>query len=373
MECDRCGSNGATCCCAQCKNVFYCNERCARSHWTNVHANECMNVAHDFENDQWECDNVQSNVDVVLDIGALNLPNQPPAKDTSFRKRGFYKASVTKMKNLFRRDLFTWICIMSYKTSPIINHILFQVKGDLTKLDQRFNGVIEEKPGVAAAVDKGEDPYSIFGTFFKTMLDQAIELGRPLRNPKTNQSISTEPQLYAAFPSLRKLLTMRDKAAFVRLYARVLQNAIFSIPKLTTKLSAWRGYRPLDIPDSMAMDIRNMSVGQEITNWAFMSVSLDSRVSTLFMDQVKQCCMVSILIPASMHAFLISGDSGDDDYPKDITPWHQMEILLPVGCVFRLLDHYPYVTQYETVNRGKNVNSHTATIMLTRIRKIKTK
>jgi len=340
----------------QCDMVYYCNTKCQEK---------------DFEFHREYCSPIET--ESFDTIGKIVLPNQPPAKDISFRKRGFYKASVAKMRGLFRKDIFTWMCLMSFKTSPLINNILFQVKGDLTKLDQKYNGVVTGKPKTATMLKGERDPYSIFATFFKLALTQAVMLGRPLKNPKTGSVITKKRQLFEAFPSLRRPLTMRDKAAFVRLYVKALQNVIYSIPKLRVPLQTWRGYKPLNIPDSMSLDVRSMRVGQEITNWAFMSVSLDSRVSTLFMNPDAVCCMVTIMIPAGFSAFLISGDSGDPNFPKDITPWYQMEVLLPVGCVFRVAKLYPTAPLFDTTNRNEMVYSYMATLVLSGIRRIKTR
>lgn len=369
MICDYCGIPNPVVHCAQCKSALYCNEHCALDHWNLIHNEKCLTVPNDVL--ITSCNDAEWLRDVTLDIGALNLPNQPPAKDISFRKRGFYKASVKKMNNLFKEDLFAWLCIMSFKTSPVINYILFQVNGDLTKLDQTFNGVVAAKARVASATKYEKDRYSIFATFFKNMLKQALEIGRPLRHSKTRKVILKKRDFLSAFPSLRRLLSMRDKAEFVRIYVYTLQKTIYSIPKLKKRINAWRGYKPLNIANSMSLDVRKMRIGQEITNWAFMSVSLDSRVSTLFLDHKKTCCMVTIIIPPGIPAFLISGDSGDPLFPKDITPWYQMEILLPVGCVFKVVELLPYKTLYETTNANEGLYSHTAVLMLTGIRKLK--
>jgi hypothetical protein len=306
-------------------------------------------------------------------LGKIALPNQPEAKDTSFRKRGFYKMSVKKMKELKRKKSFTWFCLMSFKTSPLINHILFQVNGDLTKLDERFNGVVAAKIRVAKALKGERDPYSIFATFFKTALQQAVDIGQPLRDPWTRKPILKKRQLIAAFPWMRTPLTMKSKAAFVRCYIQALQGAIYSIEPLSNALQTWRGYSPLNIPGTMSMDPRYMKVGQELINWAFMSVSLDLRVSTLFMKRNISCCMVTVIIPPRFRAFLISGDSGDKNYPTDITPWHQMEVLLPIGCVFRVEQTFYEPVLFETTNPGERVYSYSATLRLIEIRPYKTK
>lgn len=129
------------------------------------------------------------------------------------------------------------------------------------------------------------------------------------------------------------------------LFAHVL-NADFrenSIPRSPKgqgrEIRGFRGYAPIGLPNTLTLRPSQMQVGQEITNWGFMSISLDYRVSTLFVGKKTNpgCCFLDISVPSNFPAFLVSSDSSDRNFPEDLTPWKQLEILMPVGCVFRVM------------------------------------
>ena len=46
--------------------------------------------------------------------------------------------------------------------------------------------------------------------------------------------------------------------------------------------------------------------------------------------------MLEVVLPSTFPVFLISSAISDKSFPQDPTGYHQMEILLPVGCVFRV-------------------------------------
>lgn len=388
--CSNCLENRATHRCKRCKAAYFCSEKCRVNAWNDWHSHDCVETkirtfdpdptfdinaiiqaaiakyGDDYDDqddgawDDGEDDNSPLNLDytggdggqddheldnisdeMIDDIGATALPTgfppQPPALDHSFKKRSYYRASAKKIRWLRRKRIFAWMCLVSFKTSPLINAILFKVNGDLTKLDQTFMGVVKEKARTAKlATGVPGDPYPIFHSFFKLMLVQGVERGRPLRNPKTGQPIVRKRDFVKAFPKMRRYLEMRDKALFVRHYVYALQSTITSLHRTKSPTYFFRGFRPLGIPNTITLSPSQMYVGQEITNWGFMSVSVDSRVSTLFTDSANHCCMLEVIIPSTFPVFIISSDISDKSFPQDPTGYHQMEILLPVGSVFRV-------------------------------------
>ena len=336
-----------------CHNTYYCNQKCQEADF-ETHQDMCIPMRHE-----------------LISIDAKVPFPQPPAQNTNYRNRGFYKASVKLMKSLKNENFFAYMCFMTYKVSPFINFLLFQVNGDFTKFDQKFQGVGQSRARIKAMLQTEKDPYSIFGTFFKITLHYANLYETPLRDKK-GKPILTEKHFVKSYPVMKKYLNMKDKAAFVRLFISALQNVIYSIPKLSNPVGAYRGWSPLNLPDTLAMDPRLMYPGQQIVSWGFTSIGLDARVSSYFTDKNNHCCFAHITIPAGFPVFLISSDISDKMYPKTIVPYHQMEILLPVGCVFQVVKPATYMnilnihsTQYDTIAYVE--------LVLIRINKVKIK
>lgn len=305
------------------------------------------------------------------EYGIPGVPPQPPAVDTSYRDRGFYKQSVKKLRALMDHDIFTWLCIQSYMTSPFINTILFKVNGDLTKFDQRFMDIKNEKLNIAEAINPN-DPYNIFDTFFKNALTRAVGLGKPLLDPdNSNYVVTTQADLVRAYPAMKAPLTMKDKAAFLKKYVLAIQTAITGLPAVKRPVITWRGYAPLNLPHTLALDARQLQLGEEITNWAFMSVSFDIRISSMFVNRDAMCCTLRITIPAGFPAFMISSDSSDKKFPPSLTPWTEQEILLPAGCVFKVLGKaQPAVIPSNT---GELINTHIIDVRIIKISTFKTR
>jgi hypothetical protein len=328
--------------CAACEQVFYCGEECAKKDWKTTHSVLC-------------------NIEFI----GLN------SSISTYKQRRFYKASLEKMKSLFRTDFFAWMCIVSYKTTSTINYLLYGAKGNLNSIDQTFNNIVKKIPNITNA-QQGEAPYSIYATFFKLCLLRGYSIGYPLRDPKTGQPVLTEAHLISAFPAMRNPLRMRDRNAFVRLYVKTIQNAIFSLPTIKKdKVFGFRGYSAVNLPGTMATDVRNMKKNQIITNWGFTSVSLDSRVSTDFANEQQQCCVVQLVIPAGYNVFLISGNASDKNFPQDMSGYSQLEILLPVGSTFKVTTPSPTLYKWPTTKPGKTIQSYSATLKLIGIKKYK--
>ena len=357
--------------CPVCK-FAYCSRACQKADWPDHQLLCSASIESAFIEEPYPRETEYDNEDEDdVELVGIVLPNQPPARDTSFRTRGFYTESIKLMKRYLATDMFTWMCFQSFKTSPVINAMLFKVNGDLTKLDDKFGDVIKTKARVAAA-SKGGNQYSIFNTFFATCLQEAYAVGRPLLDPRTHAPIFDERTLVQAYPQIAPMLRMRN-SAFTRLYVMTINNAINSIPKLVKPVKGWRGYSPLNLPNTLTLDTSHLKVGQEITNWAFMSVSLDSRVSTLFLNLTKRCCMLRVTIPAGFPVFMISSDSSDFNYPQDLSPWRQMEILLPVGCVFRVTRLGKNPRSFDTNNPGERTMSGVVEVTLVRVARLKKK
>lgn len=319
MECVYCKTGAPDVVCADCKCTAYCDAVCAELHWNAGHAEQCQR------------------------IGPWMLP--APARDTSYRQRGFYNSSVAKLKWMPYHDMFTWLCFQSYKTGPLINFILFKVNGDFSKLDHTFNGVYNSH-----YYRSRNGPSSPgFDVFFSYTLHHAAEKGIPLLNPKTRQPVLTEQQLIQAFPSVAKPLSIRDPAAFVKHVVWSMQRAIMYNSSLSKPLVTWRGYTPLNLPGTLAVNISEMHIGQRIVNYAFTSVSLDDRVSAGYVDHKRaKCCMARVTLMPGMPAFLIDGDRGDPNFPVDLMTYHQQEILLPVGTIFKVTKISNKLRQFST-------------------------
>jgi len=251
-------------------------------------------------------------------------------------KRGFYKASMAVINHARQHDIFTWLCLQSYMTTPLINSILFAANGDWTSFDQKFGNVIKTHKRVSKYADP-KDPYNIFNTFFKAMLVESAEVGKFLYDRSGKHKISNEKTLRQYYPEMVPFLDMKDKADFTLAYISAIQEVILSVPRLINSVETFRGYTPLGIPDTLTLDIDDLTNGQKITTWGFMSVSLSSEIAADFLDDSAQCCMLKVIIPSHMVAFLIQSHSRDKKFPKNLSPFYgEEEILLPAGTVVQV-------------------------------------
>jgi len=256
----------------------------------------------------------------------------------NFRNRGFYRYSKRKLAHLRATDRFTWFCLQSYTTTSTVNPVMYRVENNWQSgaFDDRFFGVGRN---IRPTPNGGGNPYDAFDVFFAPMLYQANGIGRALRAPSTGAPILTRGDFFAHFPEVRPLIEGVRPGEFVRHYIIAIQRAILSVPPLKTPIDpSFRGYKPLNVPNSLALDIDRMHVGQEITSWSFMSISLDSRVSVEFSGATTaaQCCMLELKIPAGVCAFMISSDPTDTNFAERLTPYTQLEILLPAGTIVRI-------------------------------------
>ena len=251
-------------------------------------------------------------------------------------KRGFYKASRAVIQSARKSNIFAWLCLQSYMTSPLINSILFKVNGDWTAFDQKFGDVIKTHKRVMKYADS-RDPYNIFNTFFKAMFVESAEVGKFLYDPSGRHKVVDEKTLRQYYPEVEAWLDMKDKAEFALGYALAIENIILTVPRLINSVETFRGYTPLGIPDTLTLDIDDLKHGQKITTWGFMSVSLSSEIATDFLDAGQGCCMLKVIIPSNMVAFLIQSHSRDKKFPMNLSPFHgEEEILLPAGTVIQV-------------------------------------
>jgi len=221
-------------------------------------------------------------------------------------------------------------------TTPVINAILFPLNGDWTKFDEEFSNVIQTHLRVKKYSDPA-DPYNIFNTFFKAMLIESAKVGKFFHDRTGKFKIMTEDEMILYYPEMEPFLTM-DNAYFTLTYVSAIQNAILSVPKLINPVYSFRGYSPLGIPGTLTLDIDEFKIGEEITTWGFMSVSLISKVSASFLKAELRCCMLKVVIPESMYAFMIQSDVNDKQFPRNLAPFEgEQEILLPAGTIVRFV------------------------------------
>jgi hypothetical protein len=278
-----------------------------------------------FEND--------TKIEFVIDKFTIGEDLEDPVE---YRKRGYYKASKNTIENFRQNNIFSWLCLQSYMTTPVINAILFKLNGDWTKFDDTFGNVIETHLRVARYADKN-DPYNIFNTFFKAMLIESANVGKFLYDRSGIYLIETEEDLISNYPEMKAFLSM-DNESFTLAYIAAIQNAIMSVPKLSNPVFSFRGYTPLGIPNTLTLTIDDLEIGQEITTWGFMSVSLSPNVSATFLKAEQKCCLLKVVIPENMYAFLIQSGMDDKEFPRNLAPFEgEEEILLPAGTIVRVI------------------------------------
>ena len=121
--CSHCLDAVATHRCKNCKSAYFCSDKCRVESWEEWHQNDC----------------VKTSLDAAIDDGRSDI-EEISAEFSEVKKQTFYKASMKKLRQLRRKNVFAWMCILSYKSTPVINNILFKVNGDLSKIDQNFMG-----------------------------------------------------------------------------------------------------------------------------------------------------------------------------------------------------------------------------------------
>ena len=309
--CDNCNVKPATTACGGlCGSTFYCGQECASLHYIGGHHEECS----------------------VL-ISKIIIDMSRP----EFERRGFYKASVRKMESIYKNDIFGWFAIQIYMHSPFINKILFAVKGDWTKFNNKFEDIYKSHARIAKYAVQS-NPYDKFRTFFLDMLVVWQSGARRLGASK-GKKILSQQELLAAYPKLTPYFKMSN-AQFTFAFASHIQHAITSIPKTSLHLYVWRGYSVLNIPDTLTIDIDRLQVGQQFTTWGFTSVAIDSRVSAAFLKEnpSPSCCLLRVLIPKNNNVFLISGEADDPNYSDSAFVTHgQTEILLAAGTIVQVI------------------------------------
>lgn len=323
--------------CKDCKEFQFCSH-------------ECSDVASEIHYTSELIQNEQRENEL---IGAL--PPQKPAIDHSYKKRGFYRASNKLLQTLWTQNFFQYLCIISYMTSPLINRLLWEVDGSWSKLkSKKYQGTIYEM-------------------YFSKTIAQGYGDGVLLTDPSRTIAITSEAQLLYFYPQLVPYLNRPNDGDFAALYTQQIQQAIYRIPRLKRPLITYRGYAPIDVPNSLSLDIDKYRIGQTITNWGFTSISLDSRVSAHFVvirDPKLICCMMKITIPAGFPALMVSSDSSDKKFFSTLIKWTQQEILLPVGTKFRIDKRIGKKT-YTTYISGRKVNLKTVKVTVVGIENFK--
>jgi len=297
--CDFCKVKPATSHCGGlCGTVMYCGQQCASKHFNEGHQIECPEA-----------------------ISKIIVELRP-----KFEKTMFYKASVQKMKSLYDKDIFAWFAFQTYLTNRFINTILFAVKGDWSKFDNSFGKNVRD------------DPDAKFNLFYQRVLERWQSV-RDVRLGAARVQILSRKHLLIAYPQLRQYFSMSN-ARFTYEFATVMQQTILSMPPLEASITVWRGYTPLNLPGTLAMDLRTFRVGQKITTWGFMSVAINKSIAERYVGmQHPTCCFLRILIPKDAKFFLISGGKNDVNYEAySLAIKEQTEILLPAGTILKITE-----------------------------------
>lgn len=297
MECHNCTQLQAVFVCGLCDDALYCNQTCANAHY-QYHQITCIG-------------------DVAL-----------PAWSKEYRLRGYYKSSMAIIRRIRKTDIFSFLCLFIYGSTKWINATLFAANGDWTKLSTQQYMDISAKNNANGAV---------FETVYRFGLQQAAtKVHNPLKDKTRKHAIVTKEQLVHYYPEMKRYLVMKPQA-FLHAFCTTLQRLLMSVPPLKSPLETYRGYAPINVPNSLALDIARYKVGQVITNWGFMSVTIDKRIAAAFTGPA--CCYMKLTIPAGMSAFMITSDSTDREFPSIHTEYAQQEILLPAGVMVKLGKH----------------------------------
>jgi hypothetical protein len=263
---------------------------------------------------------------------AANPIVNPKAHSMAFRSSAFYRDSAKLLRSLKRDDVFAFLSLSHYGQQSAVNPILFKVEGNWKRMGQFMKLV----PNFSRMLDP-KDPYDIWDKFFASMLQLAPGFGAPFTDRSGKHVIVSKADLLRYYPEMRPYLEMRDKVLFVRLYISAIQSAILSVPhSLDTSVAGWRGYSPIQVPNSLSQNLMVYKTGDRITNWGLGSVSLHHALSSGFADLDKTCCMMFIHFPAGFPIFMLTSDKDDKQFPSIPTPWRQMEILLPAGTIFQI-------------------------------------
>lgn len=270
-----------------------------------------------------ECQTLLYNIDAVV----IN----PTAHNTGYRNEDFYKDSAKQLSRLKRDDVFAFLCLSHYGQQSAINQILFLAKGDWSLIDKHFDII----PNFKRMRDP-RDSYDQFSKFYESMLQLAPQFKHPFTDKTGKRIITNKTDLLKYYPEMKPYLDMKNKVMFVRLYISAIQGAILGMPGLKLPFKGFRGYGPLNVPDSLSMDVTKYKPGDRIINWGLGSISLISAVSAGFARSDLQCCMMEVSVPQGFPVLMITSDKNDTSFPGIPTAWRQLEILTPAGTIYEL-------------------------------------
>lgn len=196
----------------------------------------------------------------------------------------FYKDSLDLLRRVKDSDPFLWICLRSYVESPNINSLMH-------KIEYEWDTGIPVKGYV--------DPYTL--------------LFNPLQDPilRSIEGLSYRQVLRRYMTSIQSLI-------------------LDQMPVLAEELVLWRGYVP--VGKGLAAHPSDYTEGQEVTNWSFLSCSLEQVMAVKFSD--GPCCMMRITVPAGGSAVQITGGRNQEWVPG--LRHRQSEVLLPAGTTLRI-------------------------------------
>lgn len=302
--CSHCQTRQATARCGHgCLNVLYCSQNCANL---------------DYKVHQYKC------------VGAASAPI------VWFEKTNFYRASVKKMQSLWYTDHLAWWAIQSYMSASNINTLLYELKSDWSQIDKKLGQIMHKIPFL-----RGLDPNGTSGKFQPYF--SFIMIWNKAKNYywSGGYMVQTEQDLLSVYPGLRPYFAMSN-ARFTWEWLYRMQMTILSMPRFRSDLRVWRGYKVLNIPNTLTLDIDQLKVKQRIINWSFLSVALDLGVSAGFLPggnpNETKCCMLRITIPpGSSPIFLVSGNENDPNYNQSsLVTYGQTEIILAAGVILEI-------------------------------------
>lgn len=280
------------------------------------------------------------------EIASIGLPAAIPfslIEASWLTQTRFYKASIAKMRDLLYHDPLAWWGFQIYQQNSYFNTILFRVKADWTKFNNRFDDVGYQWDEISKFLTPA-NPYGKFATFFASTLFstwrwQESASQRGFAFPGGVKRINSPNELIQTFPQLVPYFKMSN-ARFTWEILYKMQQTILSMPRIRSEVYVWRGYAPLNLPNTLTLDISRLKVKQRITTWAFLSVAIDPVISALFVHPTPStlnCCMLRITIPPGHPVFLLSGNKAHPEYQKySLVLRDATEILLPAGVIVEI-------------------------------------
>ena len=231
-----------------------------------------------------------------------------------------YNRSKNMLSMIKRGDARTWLYLQMFMVESSVNSTIQQAKNDWKTKTLPWPAEM--------TLDDGEE-FSFIGEYI-------LDWGYKLEDVDTNSTIAGKT-LLQRWPSLELTLQLPPRYRLKEYMMSLYNLVVNQMEPLEEDITVYRGYYSYSNwkkqEGTFSKKLDDFVVGEENTNWSFVSTSIDPRVAAEFVSE--DCCIMIIRVPAGTPAILLSSIESDDTFTSPSGRFKQAEILLPPGLIFR--------------------------------------